>query len=66
MTEQFCPEGLNLPSGPGDVVLTGIEARIISAMLEQVIAGNDVSGYAEEAGVILGGLRGQIHDENKT
>lgn len=60
MDEKFCNEGL--VGTPGSFTLTEIEGRIVSAMLEQVIAGGDISSYAEEAQVILGGLRRQLEE----
>lgn len=57
MTDHFCPEGL--PSTPGDVVLTELETKIVRVVMEQIIAGNDVSVYAEEAQVVLNGIVGQ-------
>ena len=51
-----------LPSAPGDIIMTDVEARITRLVMEQIVAGNDVSGYAEEAQVILNGLSKQIKE----
>lgn len=56
-----CPEGLQAVA-IGDVVLNDLDARITVAIMEQIIVGNDISSYAEEAQIILNGIKGQIKE----
>ena len=39
------------------IVLTETEARITATIMEQITLGNDASGFAEEAQIVLDGLK---------
>lgn len=61
MIERFCNEGLDIM--PGNAILTSLESKIVAAIMEQIIEGNDVSWFAEEASVVLGALQQQCVED---